>query len=114
MPSTFRSATLGGLFGGGFGGVGSINYGPVAAPGNVLGVRVMSVEPEPKVVELRGPDAMQLHHTYGTNGIVLELEVALAPALPWMECIAVFDVFDDALEFAHRFTRASGLVKKEV
>ena len=44
MPSTFRSATLGGLFGGGFGGVGSINYGPVAAPGNVLGVRVMSVE----------------------------------------------------------------------
>jgi FAD/FMN-containing dehydrogenase len=114
MPSTFRSATLGGLFGGGFGGVGSINYGPVAAPGNVLGVRVMSVEPEPHVVELRGPDAMQLHHTYGTNGIVLELEVALAPTLPWMECIAVFEQFDDALEFANRFSRASGLVKKEV
>ena len=32
MPSTFRSATLGGLFGGGFGGVGSINYGPVVHP----------------------------------------------------------------------------------
>lgn len=114
MPSTFRSATLGGLFGGGFGGVGSINYGPVAAPGNVLGVRVMSVEPEPKIVELRGPDAMQLHHTYGTNGIVLELEVALTPTVPWMECIAVFDQFDDALEFSSRFTRAPGLVKKEV
>ena len=114
MPSTFRSATLGGLFGGGFGGIGSINYGPVAAPGNVLGVRVMSVEPEPQIIELRGPDAMQLHHTYGTNGIVLELEVALAPALPWMECIAVFDQFDDALEFANRFTRAPALVKKEV
>ena len=114
MPSTFRSATLGGLFGGGFGGVGSINYGPVAAPGNVLGVRVMSVEPEPQITELRGPDAMQLHHTYGTNGIVLELEVALAPTLPWMECIAVFDQFDDALDFANRFTRAPALVKKEV
>jgi FAD/FMN-containing dehydrogenase len=114
MPSTFRSATLGGLFGGGFGGVGSINYGPVAAPGNVLGVRVMSVELEPQTVELRGPDAMQLHHTYGTNGIVLELEVALAPTLPWMECIAVFDEFDDALEFAYRFARAPALVKKEV
>lgn len=114
MPSTFRSATLGGLFGGGFGGVGSINYGPVAAPGNVLGVRVMSVEPEPKIVELRGSDAMQLHHTYGTNGIVLELEVALAPTLPWIECIAVFDLFDNALEFANRFSRATGLVKKEV
>ena len=49
LPSTFRSATLGGLFGGGFGGVGSITYGPVAAPGNVLGARVMTVEPEPHV-----------------------------------------------------------------
>jgi FAD/FMN-containing dehydrogenase len=114
MPSTFRSATLGGLFGGGFGGVGSINYGPVAAPGNVLGVRVMSVEPEPKITELRGPDAMQLHHTYGTNGIVLELEIALTPTRAWMECIAVFEHFDDGLEFANRFSRATGLVKREV
>ncbi len=114
LPSTFRSATLGGLFGGGFGGVGSINYGPLAAPGNVLGARVMSVEPEPQVVELRGAEAMHLHHTYGTNGIVLELEVALAPALPWMECIATFAGFDDALEFASRFSRAPGVVKKEV
>ena len=114
MPSTFRSATLGGLFGGGFGGVGSINFGPVAAQGNVLGVRVMSVEPEPKITELRGLDAMQLHHTYGTNGIVLELEVALAPTRPWMECIATFEKFDDALEFATCLTRAPGLVKKEI
>jgi FAD/FMN-containing dehydrogenase len=38
MPSTYRSATLGGLFGGGFGGVGSINYGPLGSPGNVLGI----------------------------------------------------------------------------
>jgi FAD/FMN-containing dehydrogenase len=31
VPSTFRSASLGGLYGGGFGGVGSINFGPLAA-----------------------------------------------------------------------------------
>jgi FAD/FMN-containing dehydrogenase len=114
LPSTFRSATLGGLFGGGFGGAGSITYGPLAAPGNVLGVRVMTVEPEPQVVELRDTDAMLLHHTYGTNGIVLELEVALAPALPWVECIATFDGFDAALDFASRVGVAPGLVKKEV
>lgn len=46
VPSTFRSATLGGLFGGGFGGVGSINHGPLAAAGNVLGVRALTLEPE--------------------------------------------------------------------
>ena len=114
LPSTFRTATLGGLFGGGFGGAGSITYGPVAAPGNVLGVRVMSVEPEPKIIELRGAEAMLLHHVYGTNGIVLELEVALAPAMPWMECIASFDTFDGALTFASAFSSAPGMVKKEV
>ncbi len=114
LPSTFRSATLGGLFGGGFGGAGSITYGPVAAAGNVLGVRVMTVEAEPRVVELRGPEAMLLHHTYGTNGIVLELEVALAPVLDWVESIATFTAFDAALEFASALASAPGLVKKEV
>jgi len=118
LPSTFRSATLGGLFGGGFGGAGSITYGPLAAPGNVLGVRVMTVEPEPRVLELRGAEAMLLHHTYGTNGIVLELEVALAPATPWAECIALFDAGDAgyaaALECASALAAAPGVAKKEV
>ena len=114
LPSTFRSATLGGLFGGGFGGAGSITYGPMAATGNVLGVRVMTVEPEPRLIELRAPDAMLLHHVYGTNGIVLELEVALAPALDWVESIVTFASFDAALEFASGLGSAPGLVKKEV
>lgn len=35
MPSSFRSATLGGWFGNGFGGVASINHGPLVAPGLV-------------------------------------------------------------------------------
>lgn len=47
MPSTYRLASTGGLYGGGFGGIGSINYGPLAAPGNVLSVKVMTVEPVP-------------------------------------------------------------------
>ncbi len=114
LPSTFRTATLGGLFGGGFGGAGSINYGPMAAAGNVLAARVMTVEPEPQVLELRGTEAMLLHHVYGSNGIVLELEVALAPAIPWMEAIASFDSFDAGLAFAAALARAPGIVKKEV
>ena len=114
LPSTFRSATLGGLFGGGFGGAGSITYGPMAAPGNVLGARVMSVEREPRTLELRGAEAMLLHHVYGSNGIVLELEVALAPAIAWLECVAAFASFDAALEFASALASAPGIVKKEV
>ena len=114
VPSTFRSATLGGLYGGGFGGVGSINFGPLASTGNVLGVRAMSIEPEPKVVELRAPEALLLHHVYGTNGLVLELEVGLAPAHPWLEAIVCFDGFDAAIEFADTLAAAPGIVKKSV
>ncbi|MBN8491199.1 MAG: FAD-binding oxidoreductase [Burkholderiales bacterium] len=114
VPSTFRSATLGGLYGGGFGGVGSINYGPLASTGNVLGVRAMSIEPEPKVVELRAPEALLLHHVYGTNGLVLELEVGLGPAHPWLEAIVCFDTFDAALEFGDALASAPGIVKKSV
>jgi len=114
IPSTYRSATLGGLFGGGFGGVGSINYGPLGAPGNVLGLRAMTIEPEPQIVELRGAEALRMHHLWGTNGLVLELEVALAPAHPWLESLLVFDAFAPALAFADALANAPGIVKREV
>ncbi|SEB01992.1 FAD-binding oxidoreductase [Variovorax sp. YR216] len=114
IPSTYRSATLGGLFGGGFGGVGSINYGPLGAPGNVLGSRAMTIEPEPQIVELRGAEALRMHHLWGTNGLVLELEVALAPAHPWLESLVVFDAFDKALAFGNALAHAPGIVKREV
>lgn len=114
VPSTWRSATLGGLFGGGFGGLGSINYGPLAARGNVLGLRAITLEHEPRAVELRAPEAMLLHHAYGTNGIVLELEVGLAPAHPWLESIVCFDAFEPALAFADALAGSPGIVKKGV
>jgi len=114
MPSTYRSATLGGLFGGGFGGVGSINYGPLGAPGNVLGIRAMTIEAEPQVVELRGAEAMRMHHLWGTNGLVLELEIALAPAHPWLETLVTFENFSEALHFADKLANGPGIVKREI
>ncbi len=114
MPSTFRSATLGGLFGGGFGGVGSINYGPLAARGNVLGVKAITIEEEPRIVDLRGPDALAMHHLWGTNGLVLEIELALAPAQSWQEHLVVFEGYDDALEFGNAVALAPGIAKREV
>lgn len=114
MPSTFRSATLGGLFGGGFGGVGSINYGPLAAQGNVLGLKAMTIEEEPRIVELRGPEALLMHHLWGTNGLVLELELALAPGIDWQEHLVVFDGFDTALDFCAAVAASPGIVKREV
>ncbi|MFO0124769.1 MAG: FAD-binding oxidoreductase, partial [Betaproteobacteria bacterium] len=114
MPSTYRSATLGGLYGGGFGGVGSINHGPLAARGNVLGLKAITIEPEPQLVELRGPDALLMHHMWGTNGLVLEIELALAPAHDWLECIVVFRDFNAALGFGDVLAHAPGIVKREI
>lgn len=115
MPSTFRVATLGGLFAGGFGGVGSITYGPIAAPGNVLGASALPVVPDPQPVELRGAEALALHHTWGTTGILLELELALAPAQAWVELVVVFDgSFDAALDFGNTLAAAPGLPKRNV
>lgn len=114
MPSTFRSATIGGLFGGGFGGIGSINYGPLGAPGNVLGIRAMTIEAEPQIVELRGAEALRMHHLWGTNGLVLEIELALAPAHPWLETLTTFETFAQALAFGNALAHAPGIVKREV
>ena len=114
MPSTWRLATLGGLYGGGFGGIGSINYGPLGAPGNVLSVKVMTMEAEPRILTVPAPQALLLHHAYGSNGIVLEVELALAPVHQWIERLDVFDDFTDALDYANAFARSPGLVKRQL
>lgn len=114
MPSTFRLASLGGLYCGGFGGIGSINYGPLAAPGNVLSVKVMTVEAAPRVLTIPAPQALLLHHAYGSNGIILEVELALAPTHRWIERLDVFDDFTDALNYANECLRSPGFVKRQL
>lgn len=114
VPSTFRIATVGGLYGGGFGGIGSINYGPLASTGNVLGVKAITIEPEPKLIELRAPEALLLHHVYGTSGIVLEMEIALAPAHAWRECVIVGDGIENLLRLGDEIASAPGITKKSV
>ena len=114
MPSTYRIATIGGFYSGGTGGIGSINYGLIAARGNVLGVRAITVEPTPQPFELRGDDVQLLMHGWGIAGIVLEVEVALAPAIEWDDAIAVFADFDDALECANELAHSFGIAKRLV
>ncbi len=112
LPSTYRLATAGGFYCGGFGGVGSITYGSIGDPGNVLGVRALSMEAEPRVVELRGGEARDLYHAYGVNGVITELEFALAPAYDWHEALLSFPDFMSAVHFAQTLGKASGIIKK--
>ncbi|MGO2235330.1 FAD-binding protein [Marinomonas sp. UCMA 3892] len=114
MPSTYKMATIGGLFSGGFGGIGSINYGPISASGNVLAARVMTLENPPRIIELRGHETLNFHHTYGTNGILVELEVALAPARQWDEYMLAFADLSYAVHFAKSITNSVGIDKRNI
>jgi FAD/FMN-containing dehydrogenase len=113
-PSTRRTATIGGFIAGGSGGVGSVNFGVLRDRGNVKSLRVVTVEENPRVVTLTGDDAQKVVHAYGTNGIVVELELALARAWPWAECIASFKDFMSSVRFAQALCEADAIVKKEV
>jgi len=99
-PSTRSMATLGGFIAGGSGGVGSLRHGMLRDPGNLIHARVVTVEPEPRVIELRGDEIQQVQHAYGTNGILTEVTVALSPATDWTHAAALFDGYGAALRFA--------------
>ncbi|MEC4806425.1 MAG: FAD-binding oxidoreductase [Jaaginema sp. PMC 1079.18] len=113
-PSTYRTATIGGFIGGGSGGIGSITYGQLRDPGNVLAAKVVTLEDEPRILELRSDAVQQVTHAYGTNGIIIQLEIALAPVQPWTEQIAVFDDFLSAARFGQALSDADGISKKLV
>ncbi|MFO1209274.1 MAG: FAD-binding oxidoreductase [Amaricoccus sp.] len=99
-PSTRQMATIGGFLAGGSGGIGSLRHGMLRDPGNVHAVKVVTVEAEPKLIELRGDEIQKVQHAYGTNGIVVEVELALTPATDWLHTAALFDGYETALRFA--------------
>jgi hypothetical protein len=111
-PSTRRSATLGGYIGGGHVGVGSCRYGILHDRGNVVAIEAVSVEEEPRIVEVRGPDVNRIHHAYGTNGIITELEMPLAPAYRWREAIVEFSDFLKVANFLADLCEEHGMVIK--
>ncbi|WP_219907560.1 FAD-binding oxidoreductase [Aphanothece hegewaldii] len=113
-PSTYRTATIGGFIGGGSVGMGSINYGQLRDRGNLNALRVITLEDDPQVIELRGDDVQKVNHAYGTNGIITELEIPLAPAYPWAELIVIFDDFLTAAKFGQALSDSDGIVKKMV
>jgi FAD/FMN-containing dehydrogenase len=112
FPSTKRTATIGGFVAGGSGGVGSVTYGGLREPGNVLAARVVTVEDEPRVLELRDDAALNVNHAYGTTGIITALEMPLAPAWPWVDVVVAADDFTASVRIGHRVALADGIVKK--
>ena len=99
-PSTRQTATIGGFLAGGSGGCGSLRNGMLRDPGNISYLKVVTIEPKAKIIELHGEEIQKVQHAYGTNGIVLEMELALSKSKDWIHCATLFDGYDNALKFA--------------
>jgi FAD/FMN-containing dehydrogenase len=87
MPSTWVKCTIGGFFCGGSGGIGSITWGGINAPGNVKSVTIMTCEEEPRLVRLEEQECLKALHTYGTTGLMVEVEMRLAPKVDYEQLI---------------------------
>ncbi len=111
-PSTKRASTLGGFVAGGHAGVGSCTYGILRDRGNLIGLEVISVEEDPRILELRGEDVNLVHHAYGANGLITAIELPLAPAWQWAEAIVIFKDFMQAVAFGRALALSDGIVTK--
>ncbi|MDB5570406.1 MAG: hypothetical protein JWN93_1589 [Hyphomicrobiales bacterium] len=111
-PSTKRSAFVAGFVAGGSGGVGSVTYGGLREPGNILSARVVTVEATPRIIDLEADAAQKVNRAYGTTGIITRVDMPLAPAWTWVDVGVVFETFMDAARAAYDVALADGVVKK--
>jgi FAD/FMN-containing dehydrogenase len=114
MPSTWVKCTLGGFFCGGSGGVGSITWGGINAPGNVKSVTLLTCEELPRALRLEEEQALRALHTYGTTGIMVEIEMRLAPKLDYEQLAFAARDWDRLLDWTDAAARRGAWRKRLV
>ncbi|MEM7684948.1 MAG: FAD-binding oxidoreductase [Pseudomonadota bacterium] len=112
FSSTWATATIGGFIAGGSGGVGSVTWGSLRDLGNIIRLRVVTMEEEPRVLDFRGEELARVSHAYGTNGIITEIEMPLAPAYDWVEMFVAFDDFGEAMQYSLDLANEDGILVK--
>lgn len=113
-PSTWVKATIGGFIGGGSGGIGSISWGGLRDLGTIKSLTILTIEESPRLLTLEGPDTLQAFHAYGTNGIMVELQMRLAPARRWDQIILASESWDALLDFTHALALDDTIPKRLV
>ncbi len=113
-PSTYHTASIGGFIAGGSGGIGSIKWGGLRDWGNIIRLKVATMEASPRILELTGADLHKVSHAYGTNGVITEVEMPLGPAYTWVDVLIGFDTFREAAECASAIGLQDGLALKQL
>lgn len=112
FSSTWATATIGGFIAGGSGGVGSCTWGSLRDLGNIIRLRVVTMEEEPRVLEFRGEELARVSHAYGTNGIITEVEIPLAPHYDWVQLFLTVPEFAAAAQLANDLGNEDGILLK--
>jgi FAD/FMN-containing dehydrogenase len=113
-PSTYVKASVGGFLGGGSGGIGSITYGGLRENQTVQGIEVLTMEQEPRFLRFEGDSVHQILHSWGTNGIITEVRLALGPRRDWAQLVVAFDSYDSAFTFAEKIANDAATAKRLV
>ncbi len=112
--STTKTASIGGYVASGIGGLGSIRWGSLSEPGNVLGARIVTVEETPRILDLGENEVGNVIHAYGTTGIITRLEMATSTHYPWVDVLLGFDSVMEATRLAARLAAMDDLLLKEL
>jgi len=113
-PSTKRTATIGGFVAGGGAGVGGLSHGTLRERGNLVGLRVATMQDPPALLDLEGDAASPVNRTYGTTGVITRVRLPLTPAQAWRDVAMTFPSFGQALRCAAALAFADGIPKKMV
>jgi FAD/FMN-containing dehydrogenase len=114
MPSTWVKCTMAGFLCGGSGGIGSITWGGINAPGNVKSVTHLTCEESPRRVRLEEADTLPALHTYGTTGVMVEVEMRLAPKVDYDQLILNCPDWDRLLDWTDAVARRLAWAKRLV
>jgi len=107
LPSTWRSASIGGFIAGGSGGIGSVRWGFLRDPGHLQSLEIITTEDTPRKLELNANNSEALNHAYGTNGIITALTVATAPYIEWQQIVVDCLDWNQAVDLLSKFNSAA-------
>ena len=107
LPSTWKTATIGGFIAGGSGGIGSIRWGFLRDPGNLIGLEAVTINEEPKLLKFDAAESEPLNHAYGTNGIITSLLLATDIKRRWYSIVIDCKEFPKTIEILKTCTAAA-------
>ena len=92
---------------GGSGGIGSIRWGFLRDPGNLIGLEAVTINEEPKLLKFDAEESEPLNHAYGTNGIITSLIIATDIKRKWYSIIIDCEGLNKTIEILKTCTTAA-------